>query len=119
MITFIKRSYHRWIWSWSGLRATWASEHSFRYWVWGNLVSGALAIWLPIGGAERALILALGVLVLVVELINTAIEHTVDYISTDHHPLAGKAKDAGSAAAMMSAFAVVVAWGAAVFGMLC
>ena len=100
----------RCVWSWHGVRDTWASEYSFRSWVWANLVSIALALWLPLTGAERALILALGILVIGVELINTAIEHCVDYISKDEHPMAKLAKDAGSAGVAVTAIAAGVAW---------
>lgn len=118
MLYFFHRLKYRVIWSWAGLIATWRGEYSFRSWVWANLVSGGLAIWLPISTAECALILALGVLVLAAELMNTAIEHTVDYISTDHHELAGLAKDAASAGVAITAIAVGVAWIVVLVGLL-
>ncbi|KIC41544.1 diacylglycerol kinase [Ruegeria sp. ANG-R] len=105
-------------WSWQGLSATWHEEYSFRAWVWTNLVSAVLAFVLPLGTAERALILALGILVLVAELFNTAIERAVDHTSTDHHVLAGQAKDAASAAVALSAFAGAVAWIVVLVGLL-
>ena len=88
----------------------WAKELSFRSWVWANLISAALALILPLTPAERALILALGVLVLAAELLNTAIEDAIDYISTEEHPLAKRAKDAGSAGVAVAAIAAGVAW---------
>ncbi|GAA3864391.1 diacylglycerol kinase [Celeribacter arenosi] len=97
-------------WSWSGIVATWRGEHSFRTWVWANLASALLACVLDLSGSERALILALGILILAAELLNTAIEDAVDYVSTDEHPLAKRAKDAGSAGVAISAFAAGVAW---------
>lgn len=109
MIEFFKRLKWRIVWSSAGLRDTWVSEHSFRSWVWANVVSAALALWL-LEGAELALILALGILVLAVELINTAIERTVDLISLEKSDLARMAKDAGSAGVMVSAIAAGVAW---------
>lgn len=110
MLYFFKRLRLRLIWSWRGISQTWGSEHSFRTWVWANLVSGALALSLPISLSERALILALGVLILAFELINTAIEHTVDYISGEQHPLAARAKDAGSAGVFVASLAAALAW---------
>ena len=110
MKTFFERLKHRIIWSWDGCRDTWRTEYSFRSWVWANGVSAGLAFWLPLLPAERALILALGLLVLAAELINTAIEAAVDHTSTDIHPLAKRAKDAGSAGVALSAIAVGVAW---------
>ncbi|MEM7441586.1 MAG: diacylglycerol kinase [Pseudomonadota bacterium] len=107
---FLERLKLRTIWSWNGVVATWRSEHSFRTWVWANAVSVLLALWLPLSSGERALILALGVLVLAAELFNTAIERAVDYISTEHHELAGQAKDAGSAGVAVTAIAAGVVW---------
>ncbi|WP_417243368.1 diacylglycerol kinase [Celeribacter sp.] len=110
LIYTYKRLILRTIWSLHGLRATWASEHSFRTWVWANLASATLACVLDLTAAERGLILALGLLILAAELINTAIEDAVDYISTDNHPLAKRAKDAGSAGVFVTSVAAGVAW---------
>lgn len=107
---FFRRLKLRTIWSWEGCVATFRSEHSFRSWVWANLASVILAFLLPLSPVERALILALGLLVLAAELLNTAIEDTVDYISTDEHPIAKRAKDAGSAGVAVTAIAAGVAW---------
>ncbi|WP_170374309.1 MULTISPECIES: diacylglycerol kinase [Ruegeria] len=97
-------------WSWQGLVATWREEYSFRAWVWANLVSATLAVCLPLGEGVRALILIFGLLVLVAELFNTAIERAVDHTSTDHNKLAGQAKDAASAAVALTALAAGLAW---------
>lgn len=110
MLYFFRRLKLRIVWSWRGVRRTWASEHSFRSWVWANLVSASLALILPISLTEQALILALGVLVLAAELFNTAIEHAVDYISEETHPMAEKAKDAGSAGVFVTSLAAGLAW---------
>lgn len=112
---FFERLKWRCIWSWAGLRDTWSSEPSFRSWVWANVVSGGLAIWL-LDGAELALILSLGVLVLAVELINTAVERAVDLVSLEKSDLARMAKDAGSAGVAVAAVAVGVAWVAVLVG---
>jgi diacylglycerol kinase (ATP) len=100
----------RCIWSWAGIVATWQHEYSFRSWVWANVVSAALAFLLPLDPAERALILALGLLVLAAELVNTAIEDAIDHTSLEQHPLAKRAKDAGSAGVAIAAIAAGVAW---------
>ena len=110
MLRFIRHVWQRGIWSTHGLRDTYRQEYSFRCWVWLNVVSAGAALALPLPGAYRAMILALGVLVLACELINTAIERAVDHTSTDHHPLAKEAKDAGSAAVAVTAAAAGVAW---------
>lgn len=98
------------VWSWNGFRAAWASEKSLRQWALVNLLSAALAFALDLGAGERALILALGLLVVAAELFNSAIEAVVDLVSPERHPLAGKAKDCGSAGVALTALAGGVAW---------
>ncbi|WP_066710438.1 diacylglycerol kinase [Celeribacter ethanolicus] len=105
-----KRLVLRTVWSMEGLRYAWRSEHSFRTWVWANLISACLALVLDLTAGERGLVIALGLLVLAAELLNTAIEDAVDYISEREHPLAKTAKDAGSAAVTVTALAAGVAW---------
>lgn len=117
MRNFFVRLRDRTRWSWQGVVASYRDEYSFRVWVWANVISAALAIWLPIGGA-RALILVLGLLVLVAELFNTAIERAVDHTSTEHNVLAGQAKDAASGAVALTAVAAGVAWAIALIGLI-
>lgn len=105
-----RRFWNTCVWSWSGWSAAWASEKSLRQWTIVNILSAALAFWLDLSAAERALILGLGLLILAAELLNTAIEETVNYISTDRHPLAKKAKECGSAGVALTALAGGVAW---------
>ena len=69
-----------------------------------------LALWLGHSGVERALLIGCLLLVLVVELINSAIEATVDRISFENHRLAKRAKDIGSAAVMLALLNVAVVW---------
>lgn len=97
-------------WSWDGWCAAWATEKSLRQWTGVNVVSAALALVLDLTAGERALILALGMLILVAELVNSAIEEVVDYISTDRDPRAKRAKDMGSAAVAVTALAGGLAW---------
>lgn len=103
-------------WSWAGWRSAWAQEKSLRQWAAVNAVSATLACLIDLTGGERALILALGLLILVAELINTAIEETIDYISTNPDPRAGRAKDCASAAVALTAIAGGVAWLAVLWG---
>lgn len=110
MLYFFRRLKLRTIWSWAGVMFAWRQEHSFRTWVWANLVSGALALGLPLTPGERALILSLGLVVLAFELMNTAIEEVVDYISEEQHPRAKAAKDCGSGAVAVAAIGAGVAW---------
>lgn len=98
------------IWSLDGWRAAWASEKSLRQWTLANAVSALLALILDLNGAERAVILGLGILVLAAELANTALEEIVDRISPDLAPFAKKAKDCGSACVALMALAAGAAW---------
>ena len=97
-------------WSLAGWCTAWATEKSLRQWTIANVLSAGLALSLDLTPTERALILALGLLVLAAELLNTAIEETVDYISTDRNPRAGRAKDCGSAGVALTAIAAGAAW---------
>jgi diacylglycerol kinase (ATP) len=105
------------IWSWAGWRAAWATEKTLRQWTLANVLSAAAALLLPLSAGERALILALGLLVLAAELMNTAVETVVNQLSPEWHPLAGKAKDCGSAAVALTALAAGVAWVCLLWGL--
>ncbi len=106
----LKRLFYRARWSWAGWLEAWRNEASLRQWLWANAISAAAALLLPLGTGERALILALGVLVLAAELMNTAIERAVDLISKDENELARQAKDLASATVAVTAIAAGVAW---------
>lgn len=106
----IRRLVNTIIWSWQGWQICWREELSFRQWVLLNVLSILAASLIDFTALERALIIGLGLLVLVVELLNTAIESAVDHISAEQHPLAKKAKDAGSAAVAVAALATGVVW---------
>lgn len=104
------------IWSWDGFRAAWATEKTLRQWTLANVLSAVLAFSLDLTSTERALVLALGLLVLAAELINTSIEEVVDHISPVTDPRAKKAKDCGSACVALTALAAGVAWVVVVLG---
>ena len=104
------------IWSWQGWAAAWSSEKTLRQWTFVNIASAVLAFWLDLSTAERALVLSLGLLILAAELMNTAIEEVVDYLSTKIDPRAKKAKDCGSAAVALTALAGGVAWAVILLG---
>jgi diacylglycerol kinase (ATP) len=104
------------IWSWDGFRAAWATEKTLRQWTLANVLSAALAFTLDLTPGERALILALGLLVLAAELINTAVEEVVDMVSPSPDPRAKKAKDCGSACVALAALAAGLAWGVVLVG---
>lgn len=97
-------------WSLDGWRAAWATEKSLRQWTLANVLSAALCLMVDLSPGQRALILALGLLVLAAELFNTAIEEVVDVILPGQDPRAAKAKDCGSAGVALTAIAAGVAW---------
>ncbi len=105
-------------WSWQGWAHVWRTEESLQQWIWANVVSIAFALYLPLTGGERAVVLMGGIFVLAVECLNTAIERVVDDISTDHRDRAGQAKDAGSAAVAIFAIGVALAWCAIIWRLL-
>ncbi len=95
----------------SGLVAAWRGEAAFRQEVILVVVLTPLALWLGRSGVERALLLASLGLVLVVELLNSAVEAVVDRIGPERHPLSGRAKDLGSAAVFVALLLAVLVWG--------
>ena len=94
-----------------GLRAAWLHESSFRLEVYLLAILGPLALWLGEGGIERALLLGSCLMVLGVELLNSAIEAVIERYGAEHHELAGRAKDMGSAAVFVLMINVVLTWG--------
>lgn len=107
---FFSKLKWRLVWSGRGLRDNWGTQHSFRTWVWANGVSVLGLVLLPVTWGEAALILALGLMLLGAEALNTAIEHVVDLASPERHELAGRAKEAGSAGVFLFSMAGGVAW---------
>ncbi|CAN5686460.1 diacylglycerol kinase [soil metagenome] len=100
------------VWSLQGLRAAWLHESSFRLEVCLFGVLAPLGWWLGEGGVERALLVGVLMLVLCVELLNSAIETVIERYGPEHHPLAGRAKDMGSAAVFVAMLNVLLVWGA-------
>ncbi len=97
-------------WSLQGLRAAWLHESSFRLEVYLLVVLGPLAVVLGANGVERALLLGSCLLVLATELLNSAIEAVIERYGSEHHELAGRAKDMGSAAVFVLMINVVLTW---------
>jgi diacylglycerol kinase (ATP) len=96
--------------SWQGLCAAYRHEEAFRQEVWVLIVAIPLALWLGDDGLEKALLIGSLLLLLIVELLNSAIEAVVDRIGTERHELAGRAKDMGSAAVTIAIINVLVLW---------
>ena len=98
------------IWSLQGLRAAWLHESSFRLEVYLFVVLAPLALWLGETGIERALLIGSMLLVLSIELLNSAIEAVIERFGDEFHELAGRAKDMGSAAVFVLMINVLATW---------
>jgi len=96
--------------SWAGLKAAFRHEAAFRQELALCLVMIPLAVWLGQTGIERALLIGSLLLVLIAELINSAIEAVVDRFGGEQHELSGRAKDIGSAAVFIALLNVIVVW---------
>ena len=102
--------------SWAGLIAAFRHEDAFRQEVYLAALLIPLAFYLGDTGIERALMIGAVLGVLIVELLNSAIEAAVDRISLEHHQLIKRAKDMGSAAVMIALVNVVIVWGLVLAG---
>lgn len=94
----------------AGFRAAYKHEDAFRQEALLAAILIPLAFWLPVSMTGRALMIGSVLLVIIVELLNSAIEATVDRISLDSHDLAKRAKDIGSAAVLVSLVNATVIW---------
>ena len=101
--------------SMAGLAAAYRNEDAFRQEVWLAIILIPLALFLPVSAIGKALMVASVLLVVIVELINSALEATVDRISLEQHHLAKRAKDIGSAAVFVALVNVVAVWGLVLF----
>lgn len=106
-----RRLYNSLGYSLHGLRAAYGCEEAFRVEVIAALPLLPLGLWLGEGGVERALLVVSILLVLIVELINSAIEATIDRIGEERAELSGRAKDMGSAAVLLAILSAVATWG--------
>jgi diacylglycerol kinase (ATP) len=98
-------------WSWQGLCAAWMHESSFRLEVVLCVILAPLGLWLGADGVQRALLVGSLLLVLGVELLNSAVEAVIERYGPEFHELAGRAKDMGSAAVLMMMINVLACWG--------
>ncbi|MEE7547008.1 diacylglycerol kinase [Xanthomonas sp. Kuri4-1] len=106
-----RRMFQAAVWSYQGLRAAWLHESSFRLEVCLTVILAPLGLWLGETGVERALLVGALLLVLATELLNSAIEAVIERYGPEHHELAGRAKDMGSAAVFVLLANVVLCWG--------
>jgi diacylglycerol kinase (ATP) len=101
-----------------GLRAAWNHEDAFRQEVLIAAIAIPVALLLPAGRPDKAMMVASILLVLIVELLNSAIETAVDHASMEQHPLAKRAKDIASAAVFLSIANALVVWGLIIYPLM-
>jgi len=97
--------------SWKGYRAAWKNEAAFRQEAVAALVAIAIACWLDVDAITRVLLIGSVLLVMIVEILNSAIEAVVDRIGPEFHELSGRAKDMGSGAVLLSIITALITWG--------
>jgi diacylglycerol kinase (ATP) len=109
--TGFKRIVNATFFSCAGLRAAWRNEAAFRQECALAIVLTPAAFWVGDTAVERSLLIGTCWLVLIVELLNSAVEAVVDRVGTDHHKLSGQAKDLGSAGVFVSLALTALVWG--------
>jgi len=107
----VKRIFSAFFYSVDGLRTAWRYEHAFRQELMLVVPGVIVASLLPVTVLERIALISVLLLVLIVELLNSAIEAVVDRVSLERNPLSKNAKDLGSAAVMLSMLIAAVTWG--------
>ena len=98
------------IYSWGGFKAAWGNEMSFRTEVIVIALMIPVGIWIGETAVQWAMLIGSSLLVLITELLNSAVEKVVDRISMEQHTLSKQAKDLGSAAAAVSMLTAVIVW---------
>jgi len=96
--------------SWKGLRAAWQHEAAFRQEVVAAAIAVVIACWLDVTPLARILLIGSVALVIIVEILNSAIEAVVDRLGNEFHELSGRAKDMGSAAVLLAILLAVFVW---------
>jgi diacylglycerol kinase (ATP) len=114
--TGLRRLINAFGYSMDGFKAAYQHEDAFRTEVWLAIILTPLAFYLASSVIDLAMMLASIFLVVIVELVNSAIEATVDHTSLENHMLAKRAKDIGSAAVLLSLVNLAVVWGLLIFG---
>jgi diacylglycerol kinase (ATP) len=106
----LKRIFSAFGYSMAGFKSAWRSEHAFRQELFVVVIATIAALLFPIPAWQKLLLIAVFVLVLIVELINSAIEAVVDRVSLERNPLSKNAKDFGSAAVLLTLMLAVATW---------
>lgn len=116
--TGLRRVWNALHYSLDGLKAAYSGEDAFRQETLLAVVLAIVACFLPVGGVARALMIGSLFMVLIVELLNSAIEAAIDRIGLERHRLSKRAKDIGSAAVFMALANVLVVWASILYDLL-
>ncbi len=111
-----RRIWNALFYSMAGLKAAYRCEDAFRQEALLAALLIPLAFLLEVSGAGRAVMVGSVILVLIVELLNSAVEAVVDRVSLENHELSKRAKDIGSAAVLMALLGVVLVWSCVLLG---
>lgn len=114
----LKRIFGAFFYSMEGFRAAWRGEHAFRQELAVVVVATIIALMLPVAALQQLMLIGVFVLVLIVELLNSAIEAVVDRVSLERNPLSKNAKDFGSAAVFLTFSLAAATWGVIVLPLL-
>ncbi|GGD37667.1 diacylglycerol kinase [Franconibacter pulveris 1160] len=96
--------------SWKGISAAWRNEAAFRQEGVATILAIVIACWLDVDPITRVLLIGSVLLVMIVEILNSAIEAVVDRIGPEFHELSGRAKDMGSAAVLLAIILALITW---------
>lgn len=113
--TGLRRIIDATFYSWAGMRYAWHNEAAFRQEAILTAILVPIAFWLGEDAVQRALLIGVCLVVLIVELLNSGIEAVVDRVGDEYHKLSGSAKDLASAAVFFSLLLTVVVWGLVIY----
>ncbi|MDO8701348.1 MAG: diacylglycerol kinase [Undibacterium sp.] len=111
----LRRIFAAFFYSIDGFKSAWKNEHAFRQELLLVVAGSIVALLLHVSSFEKLMMIAVLVLILVVELINSAIEAVVDRVSLERHALSKNAKDFGSAAVLLTFLIAVATWAVVLF----
>ena len=106
----IKHIFKAFKYSWKGLIYVFKNEIAFRQDVLFLLIGSSVAFFLPVCATSRAIMIFSLFFILLMEMVNTAIEVIINRISKEHHPLSGVAKDIGSALVLLAFLNAIIIW---------
>ncbi len=115
MSQFFLRLYKALLYSWNGLKNAWSTQWAFRVELLGSLIATPCAFYIGRNTTEYILLLSSLCMLLIVEIINSAIETAVNRIGLERHELSGLAKDLASAAVLLAIINLTITWGLILF----